>query len=58
MNNNQQISLKIDKDTYDTMQILKEILLEQKNQKLNDNELLKIVVANFMAFIQWNDEEK
>jgi len=52
MNNNQQISLKIDKDTYDTMQILKEILLEQKNQKLNDNELLKIVVANFMAFIQ------
>ena len=58
MSDNQQVNLTIDKELYDMIQMLKEVLPEENGEKINDNEVLKMVVGTFMAFIQWDDEEK
>jgi len=59
MANNQQVDIKIDKETYDALQMLKEVLpSEDSNEKMDDNELLKMIVGTFIAFIQGDDEEE
>jgi len=57
MSDNQQVQVTIDKEVYDAIQMLKEILPEENWEKLSDNEVLKMVVGTFMAFIQGDDEE-
>jgi hypothetical protein len=45
MTDNQQVDLKIDKETYDALQMLKEVLpTEDGNGKMDDAELIKMIV--------------
>ena len=51
------ITLQVDKDVYDVIQMLKEVLPSENWNKFDDNEVLKVVLWTFMAFMEWEDEE-
>ncbi len=57
MTNNQQVDIKIDKETYDALQMLKEVLpTEDGNGKMDDGELIKMIVGTFMSFVMQPEE--
>jgi len=58
MADNQQVQINIDKEVYDAIQMLKEVLPAENGEQMDDNEVLKMVVGTFMAFIQGDDEEE
>lgn len=51
------ITIKVDKEVYDMIQALKEILPSENEEKFDDNEVLKMVLGTFMAFIQGEEED-
>lgn len=57
MTDNQQVDLKIDKETYDALQMLKEVLpSEDSDGKMDDGELLKMIIGTFMSFVMQPEE--
>ena len=60
MTDNQLVDLKIDRETYDALQMLKELLpTEDGNGKMDDTELMKMIVGTFMSFVmQWEEDEE
>jgi hypothetical protein len=50
------ITIKVDKEVYDMIQALKEILPSENEEKFDDNEVLKMVLGTFMAFIQGEED--
>jgi len=58
MVDNQQVDLKIDKETYDALQMLKEVLPAEDNTKMDDSELIKMIVGTFMSFIMQPEESE
>lgn len=46
------VDLKVEQEVADMINMLKEILPAE-----DENEVLKVVLWTFMAFIQWDDEE-
>ncbi len=57
MADNQQIDIKVDKETYDALQMLKEIL-PTEDGKMDDSELLKMIVGTFMSFVMQPEEDE
>ena len=57
MADNQQIDIKVDKETYDALQMLKEIL-PTEDSKMDDSELLKMIVGTFMSFVMQPKEDE
>lgn len=56
----EKINIEIEKDLYDNIQMLKEVIpAEDWQWSLTDNEVLKLIVGTFMAFAvdQWANHE-
>ncbi len=56
------INLEIDKELYDNIQMLKQVIpAEEGEWEMDDNELLKLIVWTFMAFAageEWDESEE
>jgi len=52
----EKITIQVDKDVYDTIQMLKETIPSDDKEKFNDNEVLKLVLWTFMAMITQEEE--
>ena len=48
----EKVNLQVEKEVLDMIEMLKEVLPAE-----DENEVLKVVLWTFMAFIQWDDEE-
>lgn len=53
----EKVNLEVEKEVYDMIQMLKEILPSEDGEKFDDNEVLKMVLWTFMAFVSWEDED-
>ena len=52
----EKVTLQVDKEVYDMIQMLKEVLPSENGEKFDDNEVLKMVLGTFMAFVTGEDE--
>ena len=46
----EKVNIEIDKELYDNLQMLKQVIPQETEWELDDNEILKLVVWTFMAF--------
>jgi len=53
----EKVNLQVEKEVVDMIELLKEVLPWENGEKLDENEVLKMVLGTFMAFIQGDDEE-
>ena len=54
----EKVNLQVEKEVVDMIELLKEVLPWENGEKLDENEVLKMVLGTFMAFIQGDDEEE
>jgi len=57
----EKINIEIDKELYDSIQMLKEVIPMENDQEMNDNDILRLVVWTFMAFAvneDWEDKKE
>ena len=55
----EKMNIEIDKELYDDIQILKQVIPQETEWELDDNEVLKLVVWTFMAFAitdEWEED--
>ena len=56
----EKMNIEIDKELYDDIQMLKQVIPQETDWEMNDNEILKLVVWTFMAFAvgeEWKENE-
>ena len=51
------VQIEIDEEILETIKMLQEILPAEDGQTMDENEVLKIVLGTFMAFVQGDEDE-
>lgn len=53
----EKVNIEIDKELYDNIQLLKQVIPQENWQQMDDNDILRLVVWTFMAFALQEDDE-